>query len=103
MQDSATGRGSATIAARLLGGAAALLILAVPVAAAVAFAPRFTTAGATPVSIAAGDDLAAHGVRPAAEAAPAGPPEAKPAEESATVLLQNWEYTRKKPSINPPK
>jgi hypothetical protein len=104
MQDSATGRGRFRDVVRLLAGAAAaLLILAVPAAAALVFAPRSDATPATDINIAAGDDLVAYGVRPAAQAAPAGrPAEAKSAEAPATVQLQNWEYTRKKPSINPP-
>jgi hypothetical protein len=105
MQDSATGRGPVGNVARLLIGAtAALMILAVPAAAALVFAPRSDAAPATDVSIAAGDDLVAYGIRAAATAAPDVQPMAKPAEAPATVQLQNWEYTKrhKKPSIHPP-
>jgi hypothetical protein len=104
MQDSATGRGPVRNVARLLIGAAALMILAVPAGAALVFAPRSDAAPAADVGIADDDDRVAYGIRPAADEAPEVRPAAKPAEVPATVQLQNWEYTKrhKKPSTNPP-
>jgi hypothetical protein len=105
MQDSATGRGPVGSVARLLiAAAAALVILAVPAAAALVFAPRSDAAPVADVGVATGDDLVAYGVRPAPDAAPEVRPAANPAEVPATVQLQNWEYTRRhhKPSTNPP-
>ena len=104
MQDPATSRRSVKTVVRLLSGAAALMILAVPATAARVFAPRFVPAEAPHISLAVDDNLAAYGVHPTvAPAVPADPVPARPAEAPSVVLLQNWQYTRGKPSINPPK
>jgi hypothetical protein len=79
------------------------MILVVPVAACKVFAPRLATAEAPTVTVTASDELAAYGVRPAAPAVSADAhAEAKPTDASTVVQLQNWEYTRHRPSINPP-